>query len=155
MSSSCYLCLLLGAKVLVLELEVVHAVEDLVAEEIVEHTISRRDYDVSVLQLVRIVIRILRQILHHVVVHGPEHVLKLLELLESALLLEDLELFLARQDGQLVGDVEGVLLLVGLEGLEGRAVSETNQDKPAVPQIRQHQALLIPDCHEGCRAANG
>ena len=85
-----YLCLLSGAETLVLEFEVVHAVVDLETEEVIEHTIGRRDDDVPVLELLLVVICVLRLILDHIVVHGFEDVTELFELLQPPFLLKDL-----------------------------------------------------------------
>ena len=90
MINVCYLCLLSGAETLVLEFEVVHAVVDLETEEVIEHTISRRDDDVSILEFLLVVVCVLRLILYHIVVHGFEYVTELFELLQPPFLLKDL-----------------------------------------------------------------
>ena len=82
-----YLCLLSRAETLVLEFEVVHAVVDLETEEVIEDSIGRRDDDVSILELLLVVVCVLRLVLDHIVVHGFEDVSKLFELLQPPLLL--------------------------------------------------------------------
>lgn len=91
-----------------LKLEVVHALVDLVAKEIVKDAVSRSDYDVSVLQFLYVFLCMLRQVLAHVaaVTLGPQDGAKLLEFLYPPLLLEDCKLLLAWQDRKLVRNVE-------------------------------------------------
>ena len=90
-----------------LQLEVVDTLVDFVAEQIVEDAICRRDYHVSVLELLYVLLRMLRQVLAHVAVAlGPQDCAKLLELLNATFLFEYRELLLAWKDRKLVRNVE-------------------------------------------------
>ena len=116
--------------------EVMDALVNLIQEEIIEHAISRSHYDVAVLQLLRVVVRMLGEVLTHVVVDGPQRLSQLLQLLNAALLFEDLELLFAWQNGELERDVEGVLLLLGSVRGVGLAISKSDQDEAAVAEVR-------------------
>lgn len=116
--------------------EVMDALVNLIQEEIIEHAISRSHYDVAVLQLLRVVVRMLGEVLTHVVVDGPQGLSQLLQLLNAALLFEDLELLFAWQNGELERDVEGVLLLLGSVRGVGLAISKSDQDEAAVAEVR-------------------
>ena len=52
-----------------LEFKVVHAVVDLETEEVIEDSIGRRDDDVSILELLLVVVCVLRLVLDHIVIH--------------------------------------------------------------------------------------
>lgn len=116
--------------------EVMDALVNLIQEEIIEHAISRSHYDIAVLQLLRVVVRMLGEVLTHVVVDGPQRLSQLLQLLNAALLFEDLELLFAWQNGELERDVEGVLLLLGSVRGVGLAISKSDQDEAAVAEVR-------------------
>ena len=116
--------------------EVMDALVNLIQEEVIEHAISRSHYDVAVLQLLRVVVRMLGEVLTHVVVDGPQRLSQLLQLLNAALLFEDLELLFAWQNGELERDVEGVLLLLGSVRRVGLAISKSDQDEAAVAEVR-------------------
>ena len=116
--------------------EVMDALVNLIQEEVIEHAISRSHYDVAVLQLLRVVVRMLGEVLTHVVVDGPQGLPQLLQLLNAALLFEDLELLFAWQNGELERNVEGVLLLLGSVRGVGLAISKSDQDEAAVAEVR-------------------
>ena len=116
--------------------EVMDALVNLIQEEVIEHAISRSHYDIAVLQLLRVVVRMLGEVLTHVVVDGPQRLSQLLQLLNAALLFEDLELLFAWQNGELERDVEGVLLLLGSVRGVGLAISKSDQDEAAVAEVR-------------------
>ena len=116
--------------------EVMDALVNLIQEEVIEHAISRSHYDIAVLQLLRVVVRMLGEVLTHVVVDGPQRLSQLLQLLNAALLFEDLELLFAWQNGELERDVEGVLLLLGSVRRVGLAISKSDQDEAAVAEVR-------------------
>ena len=91
-----YLSLLLCTQSLVFKFEVVDTLIYLVAEQIVENTIRSCNNDVTILQFLLVVIRMLGLVLAHGVVKGTECLSQLLEFFDTSLFLEELEFLLTR-----------------------------------------------------------
>lgn len=85
--------------------------EQLVVEEIVEHTISRAQNDVSTFELELVVVRMLGLVLANVVLVFLQHLPKFDTFADLACQAELLAVFFGRQNRQLVRYVERVDLL--------------------------------------------
>lgn len=129
------------------QLEVVNAFVNLIAEQVVKHTIGCGHYDIPVLKLLSIFFCMLWQVLTHIVVFGSQDMSQLFKLLDATLFLKDLELFRSRQDRELEWNVERVLLFLGTLGCIGFTIAETNEDKATVTKVCYVDSLLVTNCH--------
>ena len=87
--------------------------EDLMLEQVVQNAVRGTDDDVSVLKRHLVVVSRLRSVLADVVLPS-KHFPEFLQLFLLTLLPQDLQISLSGKLGQLVWDVEAMLLLLGL-----------------------------------------
>jgi len=116
--------------------------KDLVLEQVVKNTVRSTDDDVTVLKRHLVVISRLRSVLAHVVLSSQDFP-ELLKLFLLAFLPKDLQISLSGQLRQLVGNVEAVLLLLGLVGNVWLSVLEPDNQEARVTNIGYVKLILV------------